>query len=135
MKKIVLFACMLLGFAYASTAQTTPTDSTVNQLVGKYKFGEGSPVPEVTVVLENGVLMMNSQAGSSTLEKSADDVYVITQFQGTAKFTRNENKVVTGVTILAMGYELVGTKEIASTFSLSVKNLAKIAACLTPVVK
>lgn len=125
MKKIVLFAFMLLGFAFTSTAQTTPTDSTVNQLLGKYKFAEGSPVAEVTVVLENGVLMMNSQAGSSTLEKTAEDVYVITQFQGTAKFTRNESKVVTGVTILAMGYELVGTKEIASTLLTTVKNNTK----------
>jgi len=75
--------------------------------------------------------MMNSQAGSSTLEKSAEDVYVITQFQGTAKFTRDENKKVTGVTIMAMGYELVGTKEPSSTLSL----VAKKAVLLTPVVK
>ncbi|MDP1972857.1 MAG: hypothetical protein Q8J87_07775, partial [Sediminibacterium sp.] len=92
---------------------------------------EGSPVAEVTVVLENGVLMMNSQAGSSTLEKSAEDVYVITQFQGTAKFTRNENKKVIGVTILAMGYELVGTKEPSSSYQIEFKK----AVLLAPVVK
>ena len=131
MKKILLFAFMLVGFVSASNAQAAPTDTTVNQLVGKYKFAEGSPVAEVTVVLENGVLMMNSQAGSSTLEKSAEDVYVITQFQGTAKFTRDENKKVTGVTILAMGYELVGTKEPVSTVAFSTKK----AVLLTPVVK
>lgn len=113
MKKVILFVFMLVGFTVAANAQSSPApkDSTVNQILGKYKFADGSPVTEVTVALENGVLVMNSPAGSSTLEKSGDDVYVITQFQGTAKFTRNENKVVTGVTILAMGYELVGTKE------------------------
>src|SRR3989339_838798 len=131
MKKILLFAFMLVGFVSASNAQSAPTDTTVNQLVGKYKFAEGSPVAEVTVVLENGVLMMNSQAGSSTLEKSAEDVYVITQFQATAKFTRDENKKVTGVTILAIGYELVGTKEPVSTVAFSIKK----AVLLTPVVK
>lgn len=131
MKKILLFAFMLIGFVSASNAQSAPTDSTVNQLLGKYKFAEGSPVAEVTVVLENGVLMMNSQAGSSTLEKSAEDVYVITQFQGTAKFTRDENKKVTGVTILAMGYELVGTKEPVSTLAFTTKK----AVLLSPVVK
>jgi len=131
MKKILLFAFMLVGFVSASNAQSAPTDTTVNQLVGKYKFAEGSPVAEVTVVLENGVLMMNSQAGSSTLEKSAEDVYVITQFQATAKFTRDENKKVTGVTILAMGYELVGTKEPVSTVAFSTKK----AVLLSPVVK
>src|SRR5574343_1969881 len=113
MKKVILFVFMLVGFTAAANAQTSPApkDSTVNQILGKYKFAEGSPVEEVTVELENGVLVMNSAAGSSTLEKSGEDIYVITQFQGTAKFTRNESKVVTGVTILAMGYELVGTKE------------------------
>lgn len=125
MKKMLLFAFMLVGFISATNAQT---DTTVNQLIGKYKFAEGSPVSEVTVVLENGVLMMNSQAGSSTLEKSAEDVYVITQFQGTAKFTRDGNKKVTGVTILAMGYELVGTKEPSSTYFLSAKKVVLSAA-------
>ncbi|WP_264898582.1 hypothetical protein [Sediminibacterium sp. TEGAF015] len=121
MKKLIVLVLMLVGFTTATNAQTTPTDTTVNQLLGKYKFAEGSPVAEVTVVLENGALMMNSAAGASPLEKSGEDVYIITQFQGTAKFTRNENKVVTGVTILAMGYELVGTKEPASkTFAFRI---------------
>lgn len=131
MKKILLFAFMLVGFVSASNAQSTPTDTTVNQLLGKYKFAEGSPVAEVTVVLENGVLMMNSQAGSSTLEKSAEDMYVITQFQGTAKFTRDENKKVTGVTVLVMGFELVGTKEPSSSINL----VARKAVLRAPVVK
>lgn len=101
---------MAVGFFGAASAQTTPTDSSATQILGKYTFGEGSPVAEVTVVLENGVLMMNSTAGSSTLEKTGVDVYTITQFQGTATFKRGENNKVIGVTILAMGYELVGTK-------------------------
>lgn len=125
MKKVILFVFMLVGLTTAASAQSTPTDSTVNQILGRYKFAEGSPVAEVTVVLENGVLMMNSAAGSSTLEKSGEDVYVITQFQGTAKFTRNDSKVVTGVTILAMGYELVGTKETASTKAIAFRIAAK----------
>lgn len=125
MKKIIVLVLMMVGLTTAASAQTTPTDSTVNQLLGKYKFPEGSPVAEVTVVLENGVLMMNSAAGSSTLEKSGEDIYVITQFQGTAKFTRNDGKVVTGVTILAMGYELVGTKEPVATQSVVFRKVAK----------
>lgn len=131
MKKILLFAFMLIGFASASNAQSAPTDTTVNQILGKYKFGEGSPVAEVTVALEGGVLMMNSSAGASTLVKTAEDVYTITQFQGTAKFTRDENKKVTGVTILAMGYELVGTKEPSSSYYLAAKKVG----LPTPVVK
>lgn len=126
MKKLLVFVLLMVAFTTATQAQTAPAkaDSTVNQLLGKYKFAEGSPVSEVTVAFENGVLMMNSAAGASTLEKSADDVYIITQFQGTAKFTRNENKVVTGVTILAMGYELVGTKEPVATQSFVFRKVA-----------
>jgi hypothetical protein len=122
MKKVILFAFMLIGFSSAVMAHSTNADSTETQILGKYKFGEGSPVAEVTVALEGGVLMMNSSAGASTLVKTGEDVYTITQFQGTAKFTRDENKKVTGVTILAMGYELVGTKEPSATYSLVAKK-------------
>ena len=127
MKKVILFVFMLVGFTAAANAQTSPApkDSTVNQILGKYKFADGSPVAEVTVALENGVLVMNSAAGSSTLEKTGEDTYVITQFQGTAKFTRNDSKVVTGVTILAMGYELVGTKEINAVPLYAIRKAAK----------
>jgi hypothetical protein len=122
MKKILFFALMIVGFLGTTSAQTTPTDSSANQILGKYKFGEGSPVAEVTVVLENGVLMMNSTAGASTLEKTGEDVYTITQFQGTATFKRDGNKKVIGVTILAMGYELVGTKEPSASYTLLAKK-------------
>ena len=54
-------------------------------------------------------------------------MYVITQFQGTAKFTRDENKKVIGVTILAMGYELVGTKEPIATLAFSIKKAVLLA--------
>lgn len=122
MKKVILFAFMLIGFSGAVLAHSTNADSTETQLLGKYKFGEGSPVAEVTVALEGGVLMMNSSAGASTLVKTAEDVYTITQFQGTATFKRDENKKVIGVTILAMGYELVGTKEPSATYALFSKK-------------
>src|SRR5574343_696541 len=127
MKKLIVFVFMLVGFTVAANAQTTPAtkDSTVNQILGEYKFADGTPVAEVTVALENGVLVMNSAAGSSTLEKTGEDTYVITQFQGTAKFTRNDSKVVTGVTILAMGYELVGTKETNAVPLYAIRKAAK----------
>lgn len=124
MKKVILFAFMLIGFSSAVMANSVTADSTETQLLGKYKFGEGSPVAEVTVALEGGVLMMNSSAGASTLVKTGEDVYTITQFQGTASFKRDENKKVIGVTILAMGYELVGTKEEVATFYIAFKKAA-----------
>lgn len=108
MKKMILFSLLLLGITVAASAQT---DSTMKQYVGKYKFPDGSPVSEIVVNLENGALSMTSSVGTSPLEKTAEDVFTITQFQGTATFKRNEAKKVIGVSINAMGYALEGTKE------------------------
>ncbi len=107
MKKL-LFLSFAVCFFSAVNAQTK--DSTLQQYVGKYKFAEGSVVAEVDVTLEGGALSMASSAGVSPLEKQGEDLYTITQFQGTAKFNRNADKKVVGVTINAMGYTLEGTK-------------------------
>lgn len=65
---------------------------------------------EITVILEGGNLTMSSQVGTSPLEKKEEDVFVITQFQGTAKFNRDASKKIIGVTINAGGYLLEGTR-------------------------
>ncbi len=108
MKKIICLAFLLIGITMVSNAQS---DTVLQQYTGKYKFAEGSIVLEATVILENGSLSVNTSAGSSPLEKQSDDVFVITAFQGTAVFKRNEAKKVIGVSINAMGYALEGTKE------------------------
>lgn len=112
MKKWLLFCCLSGCLVTVSQAQQNPAskDSTLQQYVGKYKFPDGSVVAEVTVAVEDGALTMTSSAGTSALEKKSDDVYVIVQFQGTAKFNRNADKKITGVSIEAMGYQLEGTK-------------------------
>ena len=100
--------------ATVSFAQQS-TDTTLSQYVGKYKFPEGSVVAEVIVKFENGALSMESSAGVSALEKQGDDLYTIVQFQGTAKFNRDSNKKIIGVSINAMGYVLEGTKAESTT--------------------
>ena len=110
MKQILFLAfCML--FAFVASAQQ---DSSATAILGKYKFPEGSIVPEATVTNENGTIMMTTSAGSSELVKQNDDVYSIVAFQGTAAFKRNDAKKVIGVVIDAMGYHLEGTKEQAA---------------------
>ncbi len=112
MKKWFLFCCLLVALISAARAQQiSPKDSTWQQYVGNYKFPEGSVVTEVTVAIEDTVLTMSSSAGNSLLEKQSEDLYTIIQFQGTAKFNRDANKKIIGVSIVAMGYELEGTKE------------------------
>jgi hypothetical protein len=109
MKKMFFLFCVSICLVSVSYGQQT-TDSTLSQYVGKYKFPDGSVVAEVVVKLENGALTMESSAGVSPLEKQGDDLYTIIQFQGTAKFTRDTNKKIVGVSINAMGYVLEGTK-------------------------
>ncbi len=115
MKKWLLFCCLSVCLVSVSQAQQNPApapkDTTLQQYVGKYKFPDGSVVAEVTVALEDGALTMTSSAGTSALEKKGDDLYVIVQFQGTAKFNRNADKKIIGVSIDAMGYQLEGKKD------------------------
>lgn len=112
MKKWFLLCCLLVALiSVARAQQISPKDSTWQQYVGNYKFPEGSVVTEVTVAIEDTVLTMTSSAGSSLLEKQSEDFYTIVQYQGTAKFNRDANKKIIGVSIVAMGYELEGTKE------------------------
>lgn len=124
MKKGLLLTCLSLGIAWFGMAQQTPSspdDSTVvKELIGKYTFPEGSVIADVTVNLENGALTMASSAGVSSLEKQNEDLYTIVQFQGTAKFNRNSDKKVIGVSIVAMGYVLEGVKVSGSTVAQAV---------------
>ena len=122
MKKMLLFSLLVMGFSFAVNAQT---DTTLSQFTGKYKFPEGSPVNEITVNYENGALSMVSSVGTSPLEKQGEDVFTITQFQGTATFKRNEAKKIIGVSINAMGYSLEGTREETATQLKTVYFLLK----------
>lgn len=123
MKKMLLFFFLSVGMVLMAQAQQAPPakDSTLQHYVGKYKFPDGSVVAEVTVALVDGALEMSSSAGTSALEKQeAEDLYTIVQFQGTAKFVRDANKKVIGVSINAMGYLLEGTK--SDAIALNRKN-------------
>jgi len=103
-----IFTCMLLFTGMLVVAQ----DSTVRkELIGRYKFPAGSVVEEVVVMQENGILMMNSTAGTSSLELIKGDSFTIVNFSGIAVFKRNEVKKVTGVHIDASGYVLDGVKD------------------------
>jgi hypothetical protein len=108
MKRTFLPITMMMFIFAAANAQ----DSTQNrEFVGKYKFPDGSVVPEVEVVIENGMLMMNSSAGTSSLELIKGDTFTIVAFNGTAAFKRNDVKKVVGVHIDAGGYILDGVKD------------------------
>lgn len=122
MKKLLLFFVLSMGLVTMAQAQQNPApakDTVLQQYVGKYVFPEGSVVADVTVTIEDGALMMASSHGNSVLEKQqGDDLYTIIQFQGTAKFNRDANKKIIGVSINAMGYQLEGTRAETQTIAL-----------------
>ncbi|OSZ73538.1 hypothetical protein CAP36_16085 [Chitinophagaceae bacterium IBVUCB2] len=85
------------------------TDS-LTHYTGKYTFPEGSPVTEITVVLESGVLTATSAMGNTELRKTQTDVFDIVAFGGTATFKRNAEGKVTGVQIIVGDVNMEGTK-------------------------
>jgi hypothetical protein len=106
MKKITLLVLFVTAFTFYLRAQDS-----LQTFVGKYKFPEGSMVTDVTIALENNVLMLNSERGNAQLDRIASDTFAITAFNGTVVFKRNEAKKVTGITIDVMGITLEGNKE------------------------
>lgn len=115
MKKIMTISIVL----FLTTLSVKAQDSTVAKVadsisiyVGKYKFGEGSPVAEMTIAIENGKLVLKSKMGDAELEKvEGQDQFSIPSYQGTAAFFRNEAKKVSGIHIEVMGRVLDGDKE------------------------
>jgi len=105
MKRIFLFTLGLIVYS-ATMAQT----DSLTHYTGKYNFPEGSPVTEITVVLESGVLTATSAMGNTELRKTQTDVFDIVAFGGTATFKRNAEGKVTGVQIIVGDVNMEGTK-------------------------
>lgn len=112
MKKILLLSTLLLGVFISIQAQ----DSTLTQLTGKFKFGEGSPVQEVVITVDNGALLIGSAMGSSVLQKTGEDEYLIPDFQAALIYKRDSNKRVVGLTINVSGMVLEAVKVEATSF-------------------
>jgi hypothetical protein len=117
---------LLLSITLVTLGTLHAQDSTAKkELAGKYKFPDGSVVPEVEVVIDNGVLMMNSSAGTSSLELVKGDTFSIVAFNGTAVFKRNDAKKVIGVHIDAGGYVLDGVKDSSTTSKFAIVTMNK----------
>jgi hypothetical protein len=106
MQKLFLSIALVFGF----TMLNAQTDS-LEQYTGKYVFPEGSPVKEIGVVVENGVLTATSAIGNSELRKTdTKDVFEVVAYSGTATFKRNEEGKITGMVIQAQDVNMEGTK-------------------------
>ncbi len=103
MKKIFLLFALFIFSGVALYAQDS-----LKVYVGKYKFPEGSVLPEIEVILENGALSFKSAMGTTPVERNGGDEFSIPAYSGTATFTRNEAKKITGLHIEASGTVLDG---------------------------
>jgi hypothetical protein len=112
MKKVTLFLSAFIICSLYVRAQDS-----LQQYVAKYKFPQGSVVQEINVVMENGTLSLNSSMGTAAIEKIAVDTFAISSYNGTAVFTRNEAKKISGIKIEVMGINLEGVKESKETIS------------------
>ncbi|HEV7782795.1 MAG TPA: hypothetical protein VGO58_16080 [Chitinophagaceae bacterium] len=105
MKKLFLSIVLLAGF-YTIQAQT----DSLKQYTGKYKFPDGSPVTEITITIENGLLMAGSAMGTTEFKPTGTpDVFEIVAYNGTATFKKKEGKV-TGLQIQVGDINMEGEK-------------------------
>jgi len=105
--KRILFSVVLTVMACCAVH----AQDTLHQYVGKYTFPDGSVVPGVEVLFDNGALTMNSTAGTSPLQLLGPDSFNIVNFSGYAVFRRNDHKKIAVVHIEASGYVLEGPKD------------------------
>src|SRR5690349_3729954 len=109
MRKLII-VIVALSFGFALQAQQTPAVDSLKEYTGKYKFQEGSPVPEITLSIQNGVLFANSPMGSSEFKRIEKDIFEVVAYSGIATFKRNDQSKVNGVKIEVDGTVLEGTK-------------------------
>lgn len=107
MRKLLLVFFLIAGNLSASAQ----TDSLQGYL-GKYKFPDGSPVSEIGVVIESGMLTATSVMGNSELRATSDkDVFEIVAYAGTATFRRADDGKVSHMRVQVQDIDMEGEKQ------------------------
>ena len=107
MKKFLLSVIVLFSFL-SINAQS---DSTMQKYIGKYKFPDGSPVTEINVTIESGILTATSAMGTTELKKmETENVFEIVVYGGTATFKKDTEGKITGVQIVVGDLNMEGVK-------------------------
>ncbi|MBL0269063.1 MAG: hypothetical protein IPP99_10475 [Chitinophagaceae bacterium] len=111
--KQLFFVCMIVMTSLVSQAQT----DSLADYTGKYKFPDGSPVTEIGVVIENGILTATSVMGNTELRKTDNkDVFEIVAFGGTATFKRADDGKVKMLRVQVQDVDMEGTRQEAAVF-------------------
>lgn len=109
MKTLLLFIIAFCSLNFLNAQAPSPTDS-LKEYAGKYKFPDGSPFPEVTVVFENGVLSASSVAGTAELRRREKDTFDILSYGGVATFIRNDEKKIVKLHVQINDLDVEGEK-------------------------
>lgn len=111
--KQLFFVCMIVMTSLVSQAQT----DSLSDYTGKYKFPDGSPVSEIGVIVENGILTATSVMGNSELRKTDNkDVFEIVAYGGTATFKRAEDGKVKMLRVQVQDVDMEGTRQESAAF-------------------
>lgn len=102
---------LLLIAVFIISALSLKAEESLQEYAARYKFPQGSMIPEISVVFENGALSLTSPLGTSVIEKTTDDHFNIPNYKGTAVFVRNSAKKITGIKIEMKGVSLSGNRE------------------------
>jgi hypothetical protein len=82
------------------------------EYVGKYKFDDNSPIPDITVTIKNGELYGDTEQGGAALKFSkVKDTFDISGYDGTCTFKRTAEGKISGVNLKVQGMDMNGTKQ------------------------
>lgn len=102
---------LFVGLLLFSAGLSAQTDS-LQEYTGKYHFPQGSPVSEIRVAMEKGLLQASSALGSSELRKTENkDVFELVAYAGIAAFSRNEDGKIKSLRILVQDVDMEGVRE------------------------
>lgn len=130
MKKYYLLASFLM-LSLFSMAQT----DSLQAYTGKYKFPDGSPVAEIGVIVENGILTATSAMGNSELRAtSTKDVFEVVAYSGTATFKRGDDGKVKMLRIQVQDVDMEGVRDeslifLQSNDRLQINNIWHMNSC------
>jgi len=102
-----------LGLLLTASVAFSQADSlSLKEYTGKYLFPDGSPVNEIKVVMEKGILQATSAIGNSELKMTENkDVFDLVAYGGLATFSRGEDGKIKTLRIQVDDVDMEGSRD------------------------
>ena len=93
-------------------------DTTMNEYKGKFKFPDGSLVPEVEITLTDNVLTISAVLGSAPMEKMKKDTFTIPSYgNAMVYFGRDADGKISTIKI-DTGTDVMEGKKVPASFAI-----------------